>query len=163
TDCCCDGWISETFCCFVIGVPPASIVSLIGTPTSWKSPESSTVTTNARSAETLIVAGVLDVKSVPCGVTRTETSPSPCLPPGEPFRPQLDGVDQVLMNRAQRSGRPDLLRLRVGLLLLLGVLLQRRLEVGLLQAGRDELRREVLSELLVALRDRPHLVGVGLV
>ena len=42
------------------------------------------MTTNARSAETFTVVAVFVERSVPCGVTRTETMPSPCLPLGVP-------------------------------------------------------------------------------
>jgi len=84
TDCCWAGWIRGIVCFFVIGVPPASIVSVTGTLVSWKSPESSTVTTNARSADTFSVGAELADRSTPCGVTCTPTSASPCLPLGVP-------------------------------------------------------------------------------
>ena len=42
------------------------------------------MTTNARSDETFTVVAVLVERSVPCGVTRTEMIPSPCLPLGVP-------------------------------------------------------------------------------
>ena len=52
------------------------------------------------------------------------------------------------MDRAQRAGRPDLLRLRVRLLLLLGEPLQVRLEVGLLQPRTStNCARELVAEL----------------
>ena len=68
TVCCCAGWISAIVLRFLIGLPPALIVSVTGTLTSWKSPESSTVATNERSAETFTVVAVHVERSVPCGV-----------------------------------------------------------------------------------------------
>src|SRR3954453_13607566 len=67
------------------------------------------------------------------------------------------------MGRTQRPGRPDLLRLLVRLLLLLGEVLQLRDEIRLLQARLRELVRELLAERRVRRRDRAHLVGVRLV
>src|SRR5205823_12502810 len=55
--------------------------------------------------------------------------------------------------------RADLLRLLVLLLFLPGVLREERLELGLLRR-REELRRELVAELLVGGGDRLHLGGV---
>ena len=80
---------------------------------------------------------------------------------GEALRAQLDRVDEVLVDGAERARRADLLRLVVRLLLLLRVLLERRLELGLLQRRRDQLVRELDAEPAVVDRHRPHLVHVG--
>ena len=82
---------------------------------------------------------------------------------GQTLRPQLDRVDEVLVDRAQRAGRSNLLRLRVRLLLLLCVPLEARLEVGLLQPRRHEVLGELVAEGLVALRERRDLPGIRLV
>jgi hypothetical protein len=67
--------------------------------------------------------------------------------PCEPFRAQLERIDHALVDAPQGPRHPDLLCLVVRLLLLLGVLLEARLEVGLLQPGRDQLVRELDAEL----------------
>src|SRR5436190_18039952 len=84
TVCCCPGWISWIDFRRTIGAPPASIRSVTGTFTSWKSPEFWTVATKERSADTFTVAGDDVERSTPWGCERTETSPSPCLPLGVP-------------------------------------------------------------------------------
>src|SRR5581483_1826676 len=73
---------------------------------------------------------------------------------------QLKRVDEILVRRAERAGRTDLLRLRERLLLLLRVALQLLLELGLLRRGREQLLREVHADRVVGLRDRAHLVGI---
>src|SRR6266536_3453543 len=65
TVCCCPGRMSWIVLRRTIGFPPASMRSVTGTLSSWKSPESSTVATKERSAETLIVAGEDVVRSTP--------------------------------------------------------------------------------------------------
>ena len=254
TDFCSCGWITSTRLWHTMGDPlPAAMVSVTGTLTSWKSPEFSIVTTNARSDETFTVVGAEVERSTPCGVARVETIWSPCLPlgvppvdapcrfvytsvnaraltrsgfemnrelgtttpvtptffscwvagrrkswsqttslalrsaalrrqrlcgrgrvlhrcrarehvgeTGEALGAQRDRVDEVLVDGAERPRRADLLRLVVRLLLLLRVLLERRLELRLLQRRRAaDLVQELVPEPAVVDGHRPHLVHVG--
>ena len=84
TVCCCPGWMSWIVCVRLIVELPAVIVRWTTTPVSCELPESSTVATKLRSAETLTVVAVDVESAVPPGLAATETSASPCLPPGVP-------------------------------------------------------------------------------
>src|SRR5581483_8809587 len=80
----------------------------------------------------------------------------------EPPVAQLDRVQHVLVRRAERARRADLLCLRERLLLLVCVLLQLALEIGDLRR-RAELVRELAAERRVGIGDRLHARRIRLV